>query len=96
MKSLLDTNRNLLREFFNSRNDLDYYWPEYGTIVFPRLRHGNVEALCDLLRKQFETSVVPGSFFGCPNHFRIGVGVPTEDVRAALTQLGKALDAFRP
>jgi aspartate/methionine/tyrosine aminotransferase len=95
MKSLLDTNRNFLREFLSSRDDLDYYWPEYGTIVFPRLKQGNVKALCDLLRNQFETSVVPGSFFGMPNHFRIGVGSPTEDVRAALQALGKGLDHFK-
>lgn len=95
MKSLLDTNRNLLRKFLSSRDDLDYYWPEFGTIVFPQLKQGDVEGLCDLLRKQFETSVVPGSFFGMPNHFRIGVGTPTEDVRTALEQLGKGLDVYR-
>ncbi|PYP89777.1 MAG: aminotransferase [Candidatus Angelobacter sp. Gp1-AA117] len=38
MKALLDTNRALLKNFLDSRNDLDYFWPEYGTIVFPRLR----------------------------------------------------------
>jgi aspartate/methionine/tyrosine aminotransferase len=95
MKSLLDTNRSLLREFLSSRDDLDCYWPEYGTIVFPRLRQGNVEALCDLLRKQFETSVVPGTFFGIPDRFRIGVGIPTEDVRQSLQALGNGLDHFR-
>ena len=95
MKSLLDINRNLLREFLSFRDDLDYYWPEYGTIVFPRLKQGSVEELCDLLRNQFETSVVPGSFFAMPSHFRIGVGIPTEEVRAALAQLGKGLDAYR-
>lgn len=95
MKSLLDINRNLLREFLSSRDDLDCYWPEYGTIVFPRLKQGNVEGLCDLLRKQFETSVVPGSFFGMPNHFRIGVGISTEEVRQALQALSEGLDHFK-
>jgi aspartate/methionine/tyrosine aminotransferase len=94
MKSLLETNRKLLQSFLNSRNDLDYCWPDYGTIVFPRLRQGNTEAFCQMLRDEFETSVVPGSFFECPERFRIGVGTETEEVQAALKQLEKGLDAF--
>ncbi len=94
MKSLLDTNRQLLRAFLVSRNDLDYCWPEYGTIVFPRLRKGNAEAFCRMLREQFETSVVPGSFFEAPDRFRLGVGIATDGVQAALQQLAKGLDRF--
>jgi aspartate/methionine/tyrosine aminotransferase len=94
MKSLLERNRELLRKFLDSRDDLDCFWPQYGTIVFPRLRTGNADDLYDLLRVRFDTSVVPGSFFGCPEHFRIGVGAPTETVREALEQLGKGLDDF--
>lgn len=94
MKALLETNRNLLRQFLSTRDDLDCYWPEYGTIVFPRLRRGNAEQLCDLLRTRFETTVVPGRFFDCPDRFRVGVGGPTETIRESLHQLGKALDAF--
>ncbi len=91
MKTLLEANRKLLRGFLDSRSDLDYCWPEYGTIVFPRLRKGNTEAFCQMLRNEFETSVVPGRFFECPERFRIGVGTPTEDVRAALGKLEQAL-----
>jgi aspartate/methionine/tyrosine aminotransferase len=94
MKALLDTNRKLLREFLTARDDLDCYWPEYGTIVFPRLRRGSAEQFCELLRMRFETSVVPGRFFDCPDRFRIGVGAPTETIRESLHQLGKGLDAF--
>ena len=94
MRTLLDENRKLLHEFLSSRDDLDYHWPEYGTIVFPRLRRGNAQQFCELLRTQFETSVVPGSFFECPDHFRIGVGASTETVRESLEQLRKGLDRF--
>jgi aspartate/methionine/tyrosine aminotransferase len=94
MKALLDTNRKLLRQFLSARDDLDFYWPEYGTIVFPRLRRGNAEQFCELLRTRFETSVVPGRFFDCSDRFRIGVGGPTETIRESLCQLGKGLDAF--
>ena len=97
MKAMLDENRRLLREFLAVRgnNDLEYFWPEYGTVVFPRLKTGNVDALCELLRNEFETSVVPGRFFECPDRFRIGVGGETESVRESLRQLACGLDRFR-
>ena len=94
MQALLNANRKLLQEFLESRHDLDYFWPEYGTIVFPRLRRGNVEDFCNLLRKDFETSVVPGRFFDCPDRFRMGVGIQTEAVQEALQQIAKGLNKF--
>jgi aspartate/methionine/tyrosine aminotransferase len=94
MKRLLGENRELLRRFLDPRGDLDSFWPEYGTIAFPRLRRGDVDQLCEFLRTRFDTSVVPGRFFDSPNHFRIGVGAATESVREALTQLGDGLDRF--
>ncbi|HET9363576.1 MAG TPA: pyridoxal phosphate-dependent aminotransferase [Candidatus Angelobacter sp.] len=95
MKALLDTNRQLLRSFLLSRNDLECFWPEYGTVVFPRLKTGSVEELCKLLREEFETSVVPGRFFENPDRFRVGVGTPTEQVRDALQQFSRGLDRYK-
>jgi len=95
MKLMLDENRSLLRSFLERREDLDYCWPEYGTVVFPRLKHGNVDELCRLLRSEFDTSIVPGEFFEMPDRFRIGVGTPTPDLRAALEQLQHGLDRYR-
>lgn len=92
MKALLDRNRALLKEFLSSRNDLDYFWPDYGTIVFPRLRQGTAREFCDFARREFNVSVVPGDFFDCSDRIRIGVGASTELVREALLQLGRALD----
>jgi hypothetical protein len=93
-KKLLDTNRRCLREFLQSRSDLETFFPEYGTIAFPRLKRGNIDKLCKLLRHQFDTAVVPGKFFECPDHFRIGVGGEVEAIRASLEQLGRGLDAY--
>jgi aspartate/methionine/tyrosine aminotransferase len=95
MKALLDANRMLLRDFLNSRDDLDYFWPEYGTIVFPRLKRGNSTEFCQMLRRDFETSVVPGEFFEMPQHFRMGVGIATAEVQRALEQLGRGLDRHK-
>ena len=95
MKQMLEENRALLRLFLDARDDLDYFWPEYGTVAFPRLKSGNAETFCNLLRHDFETAVVPGNFFEAPERFRIGVGTPTESVREALRQLGRGLDRYR-
>jgi aspartate/methionine/tyrosine aminotransferase len=95
MKSVLDENRALLKSFLQSRDDVDCLWPEYGTIIFPRLKHGRAKELCDLLRSEFETSVVPGEFFEMPEHFRIGVGMSAAEVKAALAQLSRGLNRYK-
>jgi len=89
---VLATNRGLLKEFFKSRRDLLAIWPEAGTVAFPQLASGHADAFCQLLREKYETSVVPGRFFEMPEHFRIGVGGKTEDVREGLARIGAALD----
>lgn len=91
-KKLLDTNRALLKSFLDSRNDLLTIWPEAGGIVFPLLSSGHTEPFIQLLRQKYETSVVPGRFFEAPEHFRIGVGGPTDVVREALSRVSAALD----
>jgi len=94
-RSLLTTNRALLDSFLDTRRDLECFRPPAGTVVFPRLPHGrDPEAFFQLLREKFETSVVPGSFFEMPRHFRIGIGSDTPTLRAALERLGSALDSF--
>ena len=91
-RRLLDANRPYLRAFLESREDLDVVRPPAGTTAFPRLRSGSVDLLVDRLRNRYETSVVPGRFFGAPAHFRIGIGGETGMVREGLQRLGRALD----
>src|ERR1017187_9964279 len=47
-KPLLEQNRLALNAFLNSRTDLDFYRPEQGTIVFPKLRCGEVDGFVRL------------------------------------------------
>jgi len=91
-KKLLETNRGLLKSFLDSRKELLTIWPEAGSVAFPQLAAGRVDAFCQLLREKHETSVVPGRFFDAPEHFRIGVGGDTEMVREGLKRVGAALD----
>jgi aspartate/methionine/tyrosine aminotransferase len=94
-KSLLDNNRVMLRDFLRGRDDLECFWPDYGTVVFPRLKSGSIDELCDFLRTEFDTSVVPGRFFECPDRFRIGVGISSSEVRESLDRLQLGLAGFR-
>ena len=91
-RGLLETNRNLVSQFLDSRSDLDAVRPEFGTIVFPRVKHGTTERLVALLRSKYETSVVPGSFFEMPAHFRLGLAGETETLAEGLERLSAALD----
>jgi aspartate/methionine/tyrosine aminotransferase len=91
-RAILATNHLLLERFLDARHDLATARPDGGTVTFPRLAGGRVEALCRLLRDRYETSVVPGHFFEMPDHFRIGIGGETEMVEEGLLRLGRALD----
>jgi aspartate/methionine/tyrosine aminotransferase len=91
---LLTANRAIIDSFLDSRSDLECFRPPAGTVFFPRLTHGNPEAFFALLREKYETTVVPGSFFEMPDHFRIGIGGEMAGLRAGLERLSAALDDF--
>jgi len=90
-KTLLDMNRRQLTTMLSSCDGLEFKTPTYGTVVFPRLRKGNVQDLCDLLRNKYETTVVPGHFFGAPQHFRLGLGGDTALLQGGLARLTRAV-----
>ena len=91
-KELLDRNRGILNEFLDTREDLEVIRPEFGTVMFPRVRQGSADGLCQLLREKYETTVVPGRFFEMPEHFRVGITADTETLETGLDKLAKALD----
>jgi aspartate/methionine/tyrosine aminotransferase len=90
-EALLNKNRNLVFQFLDGRDDLEAVRPKFGTIVFPRLKRGSVERLCQALR-ELDTSVVPGRFFEAPEHFRLGFACDSDMLSQGLTRLGKALN----
>ncbi len=92
--ALLTANRAVIDSFLDSRRDLECFRPPAGTVFFPRLTHGDAEAFFKLLREKYETTVVPGTFFEMPQHFRIGIGGDTATLRAGLERLSVALDDF--
>lgn len=91
-RKILTTNHDLLNRFLAERAELQAARFECGTISFPRLQYGSVDQLCTLLRRKYDTSVVPGMFFGMPDHFRIGLGSETENFAEGVRRIGLALD----
>jgi aspartate/methionine/tyrosine aminotransferase len=94
-RNLLETNARLLNSFYASQDALDWLPHDFGTTSFPRLKQGSVDELCALLAEKYETSIVPGSFFGMPQHVRIGIGGDTSALQAGLERLGSALAEAR-
>ena len=86
-------NRSLVNAFYASRGDLAVAPMTGGITAFPRLLSGDVDALHALLTERYDTSIVPGRFFGLADHFRLGIGGPTDIIEAGLERLGAALDA---
>ncbi len=59
--------------------------------MFPCLAEGDGDGFYRDLMDRFETSVVPGRFFGCPAHVRIGLAGDPVQTRHGLLNVARAL-----
>jgi aspartate/methionine/tyrosine aminotransferase len=91
-RAILSTNHEVLDRFLTEREDLQASRFTYGTVTFPRLRRASVADLCRLLREKYDTSVVPGMFFGLPENVRVGLGCEVGIFAEGIHRLGLALD----
>jgi len=94
-RAILNANTPLLDAMFGSTSHLSTISGRQGTVAFPRLDRGDVDDLCCLLRKKYDTTVVPGRFFGLRHHFRIGIGGETDMVAEALSRLSAAIQEMK-
>jgi len=91
-RNILETNRAVLNDFLDSREELKAIRPAQGTTCFPRLMKGRVDDLSDLLHEKYDAAIVPGRFFESPQHFRIGMCAEPEFFKGGIERLGAALD----
>ncbi len=91
-QALMSANRAALVEVLGGHPAIELFVPPVGTTAFPRLRRGDAAHFCSLLRERYETSVVPGSYFERPAHFRIGLAGDPVLTRQGLVRLAEALD----
>jgi hypothetical protein len=70
--------------------------PELGIIAFPRVVGvDDTRALQKFLAREFDVDVVPGEFFGCAGHLRVGCGVPEATLVEGLVRLGDGIRVWR-
>jgi hypothetical protein len=93
--ALIEGNRSAMIAALGRHAAIELSIPNVGTTVFPRLRRGDVAAFCQFLRDGYDTSVVPGSYFERPQHFRVGLAGDVEMTREGLTRLAAALEAWQ-
>lgn len=92
-RRVVESDRVTLVEFLAGQASLHAVAAEWGTTCFVQLRRGNVDRFLDRLRRDFDTSAVPGRFFECPDWFRIGMGVDSTMFAEGLVRVGRALEA---
>ena len=90
-KNILEINRAVLNDFYDSREDLQAEQSRIGTTSFPRLMRGDVDELYELLVEN-DAAMVPGKFFESPQHFRVGMCAEPSDFAGGVQRLGHALD----
>ncbi|HMH42405.1 MAG TPA: aminotransferase class I/II-fold pyridoxal phosphate-dependent enzyme [Pyrinomonadaceae bacterium] len=91
-KNILETNRAVLNNFYDSREDLEVPQSRTGTTSFPRLLKGTVENVYTLLTEKYDSAIVPGRFFESPRHFRVGMCAEPAAFETGVERLGQALD----
>jgi aspartate/methionine/tyrosine aminotransferase len=90
-RRVVEGDRALLSEFLDRETGVSAVRTPFGTTSFVRLRKGNADEFLARLRAEFETSAVPGRFFGMSDHFRVGMGVNTETFGEGLRRVSAAL-----
>jgi len=90
-RRVVEADRAALDQFLDAHAELSAPRTRFGTTAFLHLLDRPVEPFLELLRSRFDTSAVPGHFFGMPDHFRIGMGVDHEMFLEGLRRLGLAL-----
>jgi len=95
-RKIVEADRAALTKFLDehTREHLSAIRTKFGTTSFVGLKKGNAGEFLTTLRRDYETTAVPGRFFGMPNHFRIGMGVNHEMFTEGLRRIALALNSL--
>lgn len=94
-RTILARNVELVNEFLANRGELECPRARHGVTIFPKLTGVTVDRFCEHLRHHYETTVVPGHFFGQVDHFRLSFGVDEAVLVEGLRRIGLALDDLK-
>jgi aspartate/methionine/tyrosine aminotransferase len=90
-KRIVDADRLELDRVLDRESGLSAARTRHGTTAFLKPMGHDCERLVEQLRSEFETSVVPGRFFGQPDYFRVGMGVDHAMFVEGLSRISRAL-----
>lgn len=95
-RRLHERNWPTVKEWLETRDDIEYYHPPGGITVWLRVKGveetGN---LATVARQDYGVLVVPGEYFQSPGWLRVGYKIEPTSVREGLNRLGKAIDDFK-
>jgi len=85
-------NMNMIKDFMQNETRMDWVMPDGGAVCFPRiLTRFDGDQFAARLEKDFDITVVPGSYFEENRHFRMSCAVETDVLSYALEKMGEVL-----
>lgn len=83
-------------QWLDSRDDVIGHGHDGAVFDFPRIVGlDDTAPLCQMLAREYDTSIVPGALFGAPAHVRISFTLPPDLVAEGLARVSQALDRLR-
>ncbi len=94
-RRVVAADRALLAQFLRDNQCVSAPTTQFGTTAILHLRDYSVDDFLARLRAEYETSAVPGRFFGMPDHFRIGMGVDNAMFAEGLANIERLCRSIR-
>ncbi len=91
---VVEADRKSWNQFLDDQPRLSAPRTRWGTTAFVRLLDADTESFVERLRQEYDTSLVPGRFFGSAAHFRLGMGVDHTMFVEGLRRMSELLSRF--
>lgn len=92
LRETIRSNHQIVKDWVESEPGLSWHEPDGGVVCFPRIETGQTGSELEaVLRRDHDTGIVPGRFFGREKHFRLGFGGSDDILKQALFHIHSAL-----
>ncbi len=94
-QAIYDAGIRIFSQWIVSQGSLYWYGNDGAVFAYLRLPKDLTAAeFCQALRSRYDTQVVPGTFFEQPDHIRVGLGVPEDELSGGLERIGQVIADF--